>query len=168
MSRAPDPSRRALFLGRPAAEPLPLRPPWALSESDFLSACTGCGACVDRCPEHVLARDASGRARFEPRAGECTFCGDCAAACTPGALDRRRDPPWTLSAAAGEVCLSQRGVVCRSCGDACPERAISFALGAAPAAPRVDAQRCSGCGACASVCPADAIVLRPIRQEEAA
>lgn len=156
---APDPSRRALLFGRRAAA-TPLRPPWALEESDFLDACTACGACVDRCPERVLVRGAGGRPVFDPRAGECTFCGECETACTPRALDRgASNEPWTLKALAGDACLPRHGVVCSSCRDACPERAIAFPLTSRVPLPIIDPARCTGCGACVGVCPTSAIAL---------
>lgn len=159
MPAAPDRSRRALLFGRRAATP-PLRPPWALDESDFLDACTACNACVERCPERVLARGTDGTPVFDPHLGECTFCGECADACTPRALDRAMSPtPWHLTAIAGDACLPRHGVVCSSCRDACPERAITFPLTSRVPVPSIDAQRCTGCGACVGVCPADAISL---------
>ncbi|MFO1134021.1 MAG: 4Fe-4S dicluster domain-containing protein [Rhodoblastus sp.] len=57
----------------------------------------------------------------------------------------------------GDVCLAQVFVVCRSCGDACPERAIGFRQRpGAPEYPYVTAA-CNGCGACVSSCPVSAI-----------
>jgi ferredoxin-type protein NapF len=54
-------------------------------------------------------------------------------------------------------CLESSGVVCRACRDACDERAIAFQ--ARPAPPLIDPSRCTGCGACAKVCPASAIAV---------
>ncbi|HEY0502773.1 MAG TPA: ferredoxin-type protein NapF [Lysobacter sp.] len=167
MSTAPDSSRRAFLFGRAAAVS-PLRPPWALDESDFLDACTSCGACVEHCPERVLARGPAGTPVFDPHLGECTFCGECADACVPRALDRGRAAhAWNTVAVAGDTCLPRHGVVCSSCRDACPERAIAFPLTSRVPLPVVDADRCSGCGACVAVCPADAISLRPAATEPA-
>jgi ferredoxin len=66
--------------------------------------------------------------------------------------------PWTLVATIGAGCIARKGVVCQSCADACEVRAIRFrpAPGSVPA-PRLDASACSGCGACVSVCPVNAI-----------
>ena len=153
-------SRRELLFGRDAAPAPPLRPPWALAESAFVEACTRCDACLAACPERVLARDAAGRPVFDPQLGECTFCGACADACAPGALHRApAAAPWRLRALVSERCLGRQGVVCFRCEDACPEQAVLRPRGRL-AGIEVDADRCSGCGACVGVCPAGALQLQ--------
>lgn len=160
MAAAPDLSRRALLLGR-AAVVVPLRPPWALAESDFTDACTTCAVCIERCPEHVLARGARGYPVFNPQLGECTFCAECVDACTPRALDRNAaGAPWNQRAVIGDACLAMHGVVCSSCRDTCPEQAIRFPVVASVAIPSIDDNLCSGCGACVSVCPVSAIAVQ--------
>ena len=151
-------TRRSLLFGRQATEAPALRPPWALPEVDFASRCTRCDACVRACPEQVLVRGGDGLPRFVATSGECTFCGDCVQACESAALDASILPPWELGARVGDGCLSARGVVCASCREACPETAIHVAPGArGPAV--IDAERCTGCGACVGICPAGAIAL---------
>ena len=77
-------------------------------------------------------------------------------------LRRNAAPPPApaVAAAIGEVCLARRGIVCRTCGDACPERAIRFPplLGRA-AQPLLSLEACTGCGDCLPVCPVAAIAL---------
>ena len=163
MPVTPDLSRRALLRGRVHVEPT-LRPPWALDEPAFLQACTRCRACIDACPEHVLSLGDGGFPAFEPIRGECTFCGRCATACEPGALQCQAGvTPWQIAALVSDGdCLAQRGVICLSCQDACGERAISFPLTAGRVAtPKIDTDRCTGCGACVSTCPTTAISLKP-------
>jgi ferredoxin-type protein NapF len=60
-----------------------------------------------------------------------------------------------------DVCIARHGVVCRSCGDACTERAIRFSpcIGGI-ALPEILVEACSGCGNCVTACPADAIQLK--------
>ena len=71
-----------------------------------------------------------------------------------------RDQGRRLRAAVANDCLAYRDVVCRSCGDACGEAAIRFSprLGGA-ARPEILAERCTGCGACVSACPAGAVTM---------
>ena len=151
--------RSSLLAGDLLGSCAPARPPWALPERAFREACTGCGRCIEACPESILV---AGRARcpsVDFRAGGCTFCGACADACGDGAIVRAGGAsPWALVASIGAECLALAGVVCSACADACDRRAIRFrpAIGAAPR-PALDALACNGCGACVAPCPASAI-----------
>lgn len=153
-----SPSRRAFLRGGRSAV-RPLRPPWALAETDFVDACTGCDACVAVCPEQVLRRGEAGHPVFDPSLGACVFCRRCVEACESGALADDAAGPWTIRAEVASSCLTLNGVTCFSCRDACGEAAIRFrpALGGARA--ELDASRCTGCGACIGVCPVSAIAL---------
>jgi ferredoxin-type protein NapF len=57
-----------------------------------------------------------------------------------------------------EACLPRAGISCMACRDACEPAAIRFRprVGG-PFLPEIDAEACTGCGECISVCPADAI-----------
>lgn len=160
------PRRALLFGGLPTAReaapvrPFVPRPPWALAdEAAFGMACNGCGDCVRACPEQVLAVR-GGLAVLESGRGECTFCSACVQACPSGALMRgEAEEPWAHRARVGDACLPARGVVCASCRDACPEQAIRIPPAARGGA-HVDADACTGCGACVGVCPTQAIALQ--------
>lgn len=158
-------SRRA-FLGvvTPSRE-LPVRPPWALAEAEFLATCQRCSDCIDACPTGLLVRGdgAYPEADFTPgRAPDaCTFCGECRQACPTTALSATAT--WQLKAVFSSDCLAERQVVCRTCGELCEARAIHFPprLGGV-ARPQLDASACTGCGACLADCPTRAIrVLSP-------
>lgn len=41
--------------------------------------CSGCGACVDSCPESAISMNADGIAEVDPE--KCTGCGRCTRAC---------------------------------------------------------------------------------------
>lgn len=150
--------------GRLGAAPV-LRPPWALDESRFTDACTGCGECIAACPERVLVAGAGGLPVFDPARGECTFCGECASACRAAAFGPVSATPWMLRARVDDRCLAMQGVVCSSCRDACGEAAIRFAPTRGIPLPEVLADRCTGCGGCVPVCPSGAIGLAQAREE---
>ncbi len=73
-----------------------LRPPGAINENAFASACVRCGQCVQACPYDTLklATLASGLSAGTPyfvaRDIPCEMCEDipCAKVCPSGALDR--------------------------------------------------------------------------------
>lgn len=158
-STPPDARRRGFLRGRGARRPI--RPPWALAEAAFVDRCTRCHACVERCPEQVLVAADGGFPEFDPGRGGCTFCGDCVDACGPAVLDRPAGArPWDLRATISEDCFGAHGIVCQSCRDDCEAGALQFAPGGRPAAPRLDLERCTGCGACVASCPGHAITLR--------
>lgn len=158
-----SPSRRGFLRGRVrAAAPAP-RPPWAREERDFISSCTRCDACIDACPTAILVRADGGFPAVDFSRGECTFCGDCVTHCAPRALLRpaEGDAPWSLKARIGQACLAAAGVECRVCGENCPVGAIRFRprIGGV-ALPQLEAEACTGCGACFAPCPTRAIVVQ--------
>lgn len=160
-------SRRSFLRGRFNGETLPQRPPWALAEDAFESACTRCGECATVCPTAIIVARAGGFPEVDFTRGECTFCGDCVAACAPQALHRTGNAPWPMRAVIGDGCLAQRSVECRVCGEACAYGAIVFRPtlgGIAP--PAFDAARCTGCGACVAPCPVAAIAVRTMMETE--
>jgi ferredoxin-type protein NapF len=63
-------------------------------------------------------------------------------------------------------CLAEAGIVCRSCGDVCPEIAIRFRprIGLPPQA-IVSESACTGCGECVGVCPGSAVTLGATHRE---
>ncbi|MDX1607079.1 MAG: ferredoxin-type protein NapF [Candidatus Competibacterales bacterium] len=154
-----DIARRAWLRGQ-RPPPAPLRPPWALSEAAFTAACSRCQACVEACPEGILLRGDAGFPTVDFRRGECTFCGCCVQACPEPAFGPVDARAWRQTPQFGEACLAQHGVVCHSCRETCEAGAIRlrFAAGRVPQ-PELDADACTGCGACVAVCPVDAVSI---------
>ena len=154
-------NRRQFLRGNFRTAPAPQRPPWALAEEQFISACSRCGDCVPVCPTRIIVV-VRGFPEVDFKRGECTFCGACATACIDRALvnSDTRNQPWAIKARVAESCLAQHGVECRICGDHCGVAAIRFSprLGGPPVA-EIDVAACTGCGACVAPCPVNAISI---------
>ena len=161
-------SRAQLLSGDIRGEKSVFRPPWALTEVEFVTCCTGCGDCVAACPDNLIVEGRGKLPQMDFNRGGCDFCEACLAVCEPGALkqDKTSDsPPWTIQAAIQSSCLSINAVICRSCGEVCDERAIRFKLEVGGVAiPQLDLDQCTGCGACFAVCPIRAVTLSSINE----
>ncbi|MSM56870.1 ferredoxin-type protein NapG, partial [Escherichia coli] len=111
-----------------------LRPPGAINENAFASACVRCGQCVQACPYDTLklATLASGLSAGTPyfvaRDIPCEMCEDipCAKVCPSGALDREiesiDDARMGLAVLVDqENCLNLQGLRCDVCYRECPK-----------------------------------------------
>ena len=158
---------------RPAAAEW-LRPPGALAEPEFREACTRCDACVLACPHHAIKKaggelgaDLEGTPVILPKQQPCWLCTDlpCIACCEPQALQplhHRSDARLATIAVDAASCYSAQGNPCEVCADNCPvPGAIRVPFREVPA---VDESRCTGCSACAWLCPADAIQVLQLAQ----
>lgn len=152
-------TRRAFLLGRGGVR-APIRPPWALPEARFLDACERCDDCARICEARIIRKGTGGYPEVTFEQAGCTLCGDCTVACKGRALskDPASERPWGHRISISAGCLPRLGVVCRTCAEACDERAIRFQprVGG-PALPSLDDGRCTGCGQCLARCPVDAI-----------
>ncbi len=165
-----------------------LRPPGALSEKEFLSACIRCGLCVRDCPYDTLKLAelgvdavATGTPYFTARDVPCEMCDDipCVAACPTGALDPGLDNIDDAKMGVAvlvdqENCLNFLGLRCDVCYRVCPVIDDAITLETAHNArsghhamfiPTVHADRCTGCGMCEKSCvlPEAAIKILPAR-----
>ncbi len=160
-----DPARRAFLRGGNRVS-TDIRPPWSVAEPRFVELCDRCDRCLPACPARILARGDGGYPAIAFGRGGCDFCGDCATACPTGAIMRHGGAPWGLVAEVGGNCLLGKGVECRSCGDSCEPRAIRFRpVPGGRVRLDLDADACTGCGACVRPCPTGAITVSPRAQE---
>lgn len=163
-----DPDRRSFLRGRfgDLEQRDVVRPPWS-SNASIAEACCGCGACAEGCPENIIVMDHRHRPRVDFSGGACSFCTACVTACPEPVFAKTEEPAWRLTLSISDNCLLRTGIYCRSCGDACAERAILFQ-------PRLGGRAdisfvqddCIGCGACISACPVNATSLSPGSPEE--
>lgn len=165
--------------------PLAIRPPGALSEDQFTSACIRCGLCVRDCPYDTLKlarlgeEVTTGTPYFSARDVPCEMCEDipCVKACPTGALNSELedidDARMGLAALIDEeTCLNFQGLRCEVCYNVCPliEDAITLDLqhnqrsgDHAFFIPTVHSDACTGCGKCEHACvlPEAAIKIFP-------
>jgi len=139
------------------------RPPGALPEVGFLTACTRCGACGEACPPHAIqfaapgAGLAAGTPFFDPRLQPCIACADmpCARACPTEALTVP-DGGWAgvhlgVLELLPERCITFQGSQCSACATACPIGPEALRMDEA-GHPVIRAEGCVGCGVCVRAC----------------
>lgn len=162
---------QALISSSRARAAVALRPPGAIDEDDFLSACVRCGLCVRACPYDVLHLATLGEPAplgtpyFVARESPCLMCPDvpCARACPTGALDRNipniRSADMGVAVLVGhETCLNYKGLTCSICHRVCPIRNEAITLethvinGTRMLIPTVHSDKCTGCGVCEKQC----------------
>jgi ferredoxin-type protein NapG len=157
--------------------PLPptvwLRPPGALPEEDFRTACTRCGDCVKACPVKAIQLDphnriGGGLPYIDAEVTPCTLCEglNCMLSCPTGALLYVSREEIDMGTAEWRMyeCLRTSGSDCRICVDQCPMGAAAIEI------PETDEREvivheagCTGCGVCQQQCPTTpkAIVVIP-------
>lgn len=167
MAESVNLGRRLFMRGKIKSDaPRPIRPPWALAESEFANMCTRCSDCIDACPEQIISVGSGGYPEVDLGLGECTFCANCVDACDVAAFkspvqnEYLPAEAWQLDIQINDKCLSNNGVVCRACEEGCDYEAVAFQIKTAGVAePAISSDKCTGCGACITVCPVAAIQL---------
>ncbi|MEW6442866.1 MAG: 4Fe-4S binding protein [bacterium] len=146
-----------------------LRPPGAIPEDDFLTACIRCDACLRVCVTRTLRASAidNGLIRWgtpvhRMRTAGCEqTCNLCGKVCPTGAirdlpLIERQHAKIGTAVLRKERCLAwAQDRLCLLCDEACPYNAIVFQVVEGKKRPFVDPSRCNGCGICESVCPVE-------------
>jgi len=120
--------------------------------------CMGLGSCERSCPFEAVHLGPDGLAHVDR--DKCTGCGNCVEACPKKIIDLMPATEFVYvrctnphkGKAVKEVCT--KGCIgCRRCEKTCPFQAISMDRDLA----RIDPEKCTSCGLCATVCPTDNI-----------
>ncbi len=159
-------NRAAFLRGDIRGRSYPIRPPWSIPEMEFRDRCDSCGNCISSCPTNIIECGRGQLPTINFNKGECLFCGDCVEKCNSGSLSKtlyqQEAAPWPHKVQVTEKCLNYQDVLCRSCGDRCPERAIVFRpQTGGKVSLEIEPKSCSGCGACVAPCPVQAIFMAP-------
>ena len=157
--------------GACSAGPKSIRPPGAADESQFSWLCIRCGNCVRTCPAQILHPDQHPGTVFGFLTPVVRFdktyckedCRRCMQACPSGAiapLTLAQKQTWPMGLARVDMswCLlaPENGErECAICRNVCPYQAIQldFNYDTYVTSPRVNPQKCPGCGACEAACP---------------
>ena len=152
-----------------------VRPPFALSELDFLIKCTRCEDCVRSCPHDTvfllparLGVEIVGTPALDLVNGACHLCEDwpCVTACETGALVQPDDqqgesgeetgetpprslPLLALAAIDTTTCLPYQGPECGACHSICP---VPGAIHMDMTRPSIISENCIGCALCREAC----------------
>lgn len=146
-----------------------IRPPYAVTELDFLLSCSRCGDCVSACPHKLifplkasLGADVAGTPALDLTHRACQLCEDwpCVAACETGSLRMTEKddgnvalPHLAIAQIDEDSCLPYKGPECGACEGSCP---IEGALTWSDYRPSINSELCVGCAQCRHAC-----VLQP-------
>lgn len=157
----------------------PRRPPNARKESQFVALCTRCGNCVRSCPHGIIERDLGEYGLTSLLTPVLAFrndycredCTRCTEVCPSGAIRRLRVQDKAsvrigLPRVDMAICLLGDDRECSACARWCPYGAVRYVFSETQylLEPRIDRDKCMGCGACEAACPTKphkAIVVVP-------
>ena len=138
-----------------------LRPPGAISERQFLQACSHCDECIHACPKDAILR-APKKMGFlvfntpyiDPLRNPCVMCSDlpCISACPDEALlpvQELTDVNMGYAILDKKKCQAYGDTFCQQCVIDCP---VPGAIHQVDDKPIIDKNICTGCGVCMRSC----------------
>jgi ferredoxin-type protein NapF len=155
-----------------------LRPPGSVPENMFNFLCIRCGSCIKACPTGIIVSNTGGRhpaAWMTPEVsflnnGYCPdYCSLCSSVCPSGAISYFTKKNKNLLKIGYALvdhgnCLLAGQSECNRCMESCSYQAINFLPSETywHEMPVADNEKCTGCGACAAICPPLAITIIPL------
>ncbi|GEM_PF-53697 len=155
-----------------------IRPPGAISERNFLQACTRCDACIHACPKDAIRKAPKsmgflvmGTPYIDPIKTPCVMCTDlpCIPACEDNALlpVQLEDVNMGHAILNKKNCKAYSNIYCQQCVIDCP---VPGAITQRDMKPVIHKDVCTGCGVCARSCltvnSPTAIKIKPIMVTE--
>ena len=138
-----------------------LRPPGAISEKQFLQACSRCDECIHACPKDAIQR-APKKMGFlvyntpyiDPMRNPCVMCTElpCISACPDKALlpvQELTDVNMGYAILDKKKCQAYGDTFCQQCVIDCP---VPGAILQVKDKPVIDKNICTGCGVCMRSC----------------
>ena len=163
-----------------------IRPPTA-DPARINALCARCGNCMKACPYGLIHPDMGStgidgllspviRLRsLDPEQEQfCSqSCSACTQVCPTGALrplaatlkEKGLFPPIGIAVVRKDLCVAwAENKDCATCDEYCPYQAVKLVKHGDVNCPVVDVDKCRGCGACESNCPAEpiAITVKPL------
>ncbi len=155
-----------------------IRPPGA-ADKNCNALCARCGNCMKACPYALIVPDlgASGldglftpvlKFRSQNPAQEQFCFQDCAACtqvCPTGALrplstQQKKQVALGIARVDKKTCIAwEKGEHCVVCQEFCPYQAVIEVRHKGVNCPVIDPDKCRGCGACESQCPAQPVAI---------
>ena len=155
-----------------------IRPPGA-ADTNFNALCSRCGNCMKACPYALIVPDLGVTGLdglFTPvlkfrsqNSAQEQFCFQnctaCTQVCPSGAIrfmktEEKQQTAIGLARIDKKACIAwEKGEYCVVCQEFCPYQAIIEEDHKNVKCPTVDEEKCRGCGACESQCPAQPIAI---------
>lgn len=146
-----------------------VRPPYFYNESlgyeddksFFTKECLNCeGVCSTFCEEKIIVILEDKTPKIDFSLGGCTYCDACAINCPNGVLKVENKHQIRTNVEINiSSCMSWDKTMCFSCKDPCLEDAIDF-IGMFQ--PTINIDKCTNCGFCVAICPAEAIITQEL------